>query len=269
MKRAAAFAGGVIVLVSSVRVLAAPVSVPAGIANRGPNYIINDRIRREYQWSKDTDLVASFEGSGVLRRDLDKPGGRAEGNFVDARFGVSCFDTVEVYTLLGSSSGLKYRAGVAGSTVEYRLEDKLLWGAGGNWVIYEHPKPKIALFTDVDYRQLPGMRFDSVTVNGTQFTGSSITTVSKARWHEWQAALGLAWVMAAVKPYAGGVYSSVRVSAKANVEGKAYDAGHASGDKTLGCFAGLIVGPFRGISLEVQGRFIDEEAIAGAFNIKF
>jgi hypothetical protein len=247
--------------------LASPVHLPGH--QKGGDLLMNDDLRRKWGYAKDADFLLDVEYDSLQKRRLDEFSAEAEGSFIDAKAIVTWQDRFDVYALAGALTDASYTAELAGVPVRFELEDRMLWGGGTGAVLFRCPVTGLGLFTDFNYRQVTPMRYDAVIVNGAKFTRSQIDGFSKARWQEWQAALGADWETEWFRPYAGVKYSDVRAAARATVSGTLYDLGHVASKETLGFFAGLQLGPVNGAGLDLQASFGDEDSVSGRLVFKY
>ncbi|MFH1782031.1 MAG: hypothetical protein ABH848_00230 [Candidatus Omnitrophota bacterium] len=244
----------------TVYVNAAPVTCPASVKEmKGNDYIDKD---------SNIAFLVSLESDFITEKDLDESDGQVEGTMHVGKLVVS-FDKVDFYALLGGTGNLEYSASISGANVLYELEDKFLWGLGASGLIKKWDKHGIQLFGDLSYRTTGDMEYDIVTLNGTQFSKSQLTPATDAKYEEWQIALSVAKKFQYMTPYAGIKYSNLDASADVTISSTRYALSDAENDNPVGIFLGCALMPLDNMSIDLEGRFIDEEAFSVSLNYEF
>lgn len=242
---------------------AAPVDVPTAVQG----------LKSKVFESKDLGLALSVgaEGDFVNERELDELDGEAKFNAWGGKVILSLVDRFDLYTTLGQVMNPEYKEKILGSNVTFELEDKFFWGVGLNALLYEQKDWGVKLFADAKFRSVDDMGCEALVINGTRYTKSQLAgTELNAKWEEWQVALGVAKQLANYFiPYAGIKFSGVEASAKATYSGTTYDLGSADADKVVGLFVGCAITPLESLSIDLQGRFIDETAFSVKGTFKF
>lgn len=146
-------------------------------------------------------------------------------------------------------------------------------------------------FADISGVKLGGMvqysafkMRDTFKVNGTElddlFAPVSASYNSKTRVREWQAALTAGTKVAMFSPYAGVTYAKTSVSSDTDIHvasdgvNPAYNVNVSIEAKQAHSFGG-VVGTgindalFKGVNLNMEGRFGNEDALAAAINYQF
>ncbi|MDZ7803155.1 hypothetical protein [Thiohalophilus sp.] len=248
--------------VSITVVHAAPVTLPSGATG----------IQGTLHEGKDGRFKAQV-GLGFTRDFIDEIElkdyeGEVEGNINTFRLIYSVADRVDLYLDFGAAQDMEYRASLSNGDVTFELEDEIVWGAGLAFVVYQD-KGGLAINADLRYRTIQEMGYDSVTVNGTAYTHDQVDVDAEAQYEEWHAALGMSYNLGFMTPYAGVKFVGNDYSATATAGGSTYDFGSTESDKIMGGFAGITMLPSDRLAIDVQGRFVDEEAISASLTFMF
>ncbi len=113
------------------------------------------------------------------------------------------------------------------------------------------------------------MDYESVSKDGTTYSKNQLGGKTDAKWQEWQAAFLIGKKFNNFIPYAGLKYSDIKASAKAIISGTTYDSDSTDSDNKVGVFVGCSIIPTKQLSIDLQGRFIDEEAFTVGICNKF
>lgn len=193
--------------------------------------------------------------------------------FYGGKAGVTIADKAFVYGLVGGAEAdQKYK--ISGSQVEWDTKTDFAWGVGGTLVIYEKDvqyvdnKGVLRIGVDGKYRS-SDLGVDKVKVNNDVYNSTdSALTEKKFNCDEWQVAVGVSYQFNTVSPYAGVKYSDADGKAKATVSGKAYEYDFDP-KSNFGIFAGIDVLAFDSLSINAEGRFIDETAFSAGATLRF
>ena len=220
----------------------------------------------EFSLAAEADFLAS--------RKLNHLDGKVKVNIYSGKFIYSFADIVDIYGILGQTNDVEYKAKILNSDVTFNLKDTFIWGAGMRAPIYElkdnyGAESIFKIFVDVKYQQINDMDYKSVTINNTTYHKSDIGGNIKAKWEEYQISLGISKKIGHFVPYSGLMYSHVKASAKAIVSGTTYNLGSDRADKTTGVFVGCSFVPTDQFSIDLQGRFIADEAFTVKATYKF
>jgi hypothetical protein len=222
-----------------------------------------DLISEEFNIS----FFSAIEADVLNQRDLDNLEGEVEAGFYTAKLGFST-DRIDIYGIIGQARDVEYNAQVSGANLKYDLENEFAWGGGISVFIYE--VFGIKLFADAKYRTIEDMDYDSVTLEGVKYSKEALTGSKKnATWEEQQVALSIAKKFEYFTPYIGLKYSDVEASAKVTIEGIVYDTGNLDAGENIGAFVGCSLTPLENLSVDVEGRFMDEEAVSVALVYTF
>lgn len=128
---------------------------------------------------------------------------------------------------------------------------------------------RFCIFLDGNYRNIKDIDYETITVDGTSYSKSQLGGSLDAEWQEWQVSLGVSRKLGQISPYFGIKYSDVVASAKATISGTTYDLDDTDSDENFGVFVGTLINLTDNLSLNVQGRFIDETAVGVELSFKF
>lgn len=241
----------------SSTVFASPINLPTGIKGQEGLGLGNNLP---------AGISAGFLYDHVDKRELNKDSGKVDFDMMGGKIILSVMNTFDIYTMLGATQNTEYKASDSGSDYVFSLGDNFMWGFGASAIIHEWKDAEIQIFGDGNYREARNIDVDSATVDGAPATLAG--TIS-AKWQEWQVALGISKKFQYFIPYLGVKYSDVRASAQATVSGDAYDSGSVSSEGKVGPFIGVSIIPAKWLSVDVNGRFVDETAVSVATTIKF
>gem|GEM_PF-356161 len=189
------------------------------------------------------------------------------------------FDRVEPYFRMGVAK-MKVKWTEAGDEVKLESEDKFTWGVGGKVLIWNFEKPKIKLVGDGSYR-IADLDISKAVVVGQDVSFDSAK--SRFLMQEWQLALlaaaevdvdtsgkGEVLGISTMVPYAGLKYSQVYGRLRlVRSDATFYNPGEIESDHNVGIFAGCdFVGP-NSVSLNIEGRFLDETAFSAGLIVLF
>ncbi len=252
-----------VLVFSSAVALASPIHFPLGVrGKRGLFY-----MEREQPQAFGVTVAPFYDK--ISERELKALDAKVETDIIGAEITLFLTDWFDIYTMLGETNEAEYKAKILGSDVKFELEDKFIWGIGFSSLIYDWENVGIKLFGDANLRRATDMDYDALVVDGTKYAKSELGGKVDAKWEEWQLALGISKQFQYVIPYAGVKYSDVKASAKAAVAGTTYDLGSTRSDKKIGPFVGFSIEPTESISIDLSGRFSDEEAFSVSAKIRF
>ncbi|NQT74935.1 MAG: hypothetical protein HQ566_00260, partial [Candidatus Omnitrophica bacterium] len=117
---------------------------------------------------------------------------------------------------------------------------------------------------------------DTVAIDANTYTNAQLTSLSDGGYEEIQAALEVAWKTDNFIPYVGIKYSDVDVGSTFTVGSVERKASGKDSSETIGAFVGLTILPklaatpaSEQFSINLEGRFIDEEAFSAGVSYKF
>jgi len=237
---------------------AAPVRIPS---NAGKT----KGILKEFAEGK-VVLGIDAQYESVSEIELEDENGEVEFDTASGVISLTYDNRFSLYSSFGQAMDPKWKAEDSGYNFQLNLEDSFVWAVGVNGIIADIDGFQI--FSDVNYRKLDDMDYESVVINGTTYSKVDIVGIG-ASWEEWQMALGVAKSFGMARPYIGVKYLKSETSAKFTAGGTTLDSGNINNDTSVGVFAGIEFNPTPGIAIDVQGRFIDETAITAGFSFKF
>jgi len=256
-------------------VYASPVNLPTGISSKeGALLTKQDRADMMAGSEEDVDLSASLAFDHISKRKMKYDSPEAQGNFYEGKLTVTLIDIFDIYGLFGGVSDAEYKFIDRGSDdVEYNLENQYMWGVGLSAIVFELEDSEegdtgFTLFVDGNYRSVRDIDIESATINGAEVQESDLLYAS-AEWQEWQLAIGVSKKFKYFIPYAGVKYSDVKAEGKATYLGTKYDMGDNESKDKVGPFVGVSIVPTNGFSIDLQGRFVDEEAYSVSATLKF
>lgn len=229
-----------------------------------------DAVEGELWADNNLGVSAGFVVDGINSRKIDVDSGEYEATIYNARIGISLQDRFNVYVDLGQASDMEFEFSDKGDLIQCVYEDEFLWGIGVNALIYRWDNG-LEVGAGANYR-IADMNLDEMTVAGTRYKRSdaSVTALTDGEMEEMQIALETAWRTDYFVPYIGIKYSDIEVDAKFTADGQERVASGADASTNFGVFAGLTILPKiaafgdkdNRIAINIEGRFIDEEAVS-------
>lgn len=210
-------------------------------------------------------IKAGAEADFVFSRELDVEDEdvELEANFYTAKISYTLLDRLDIYAILGSLSGAEVTEKYGSTTLKYGVDDAFVWGAGLTVLAYEWDNG-FRVGIDGKYRSSePGI--SSINLNGTDYS----LVDSEGSFKEWQFALAVSKQFGKFIPYAGVKYSDMELSAKGTISGTVYQTDKVGGKNLTGLFVGASFLPKDNISINIEGRFIDETAMNVGLSYKF
>ena len=197
-------------------------------------------------------------------------------NALMARLALSVIDRFNFYFDLGAVSDMSYSYVLQGEKYTVDFEDnETIWGIGGNALIYRWNNG-LEVGTGISYRQVD-MKIEKATIDSTEYTYADMTTPIDGDMEEVQVAAELAWRNEYFTPYVGIKYSDIEVDSTFTVGSVERDASGKKSDGNIGAFIGLSITPkidalgdnTDRLAINLEGRFVDEEAMSVGVSYKF
>lgn len=221
---------------------------------------------------KDYGFKVTGEADFISERELDVSNESVEfeANFYEAKISYSVNNEINVYALLGSISDATVNEKTAGGNLyKYYFDTDFAWGLGASVLIHQFDNG-LRIGADSKYR-VAEVGLTDIDIDGTKYGIADISNIS-GNYEEWQFALGVAKEFEGkikFTPYAGLKYSDVKVQAKGTILGTAYETDNVNSKDTFGLYAGTEVAFTDNLSMEVEGRFIDETAVSAGISLRF
>ncbi len=214
-------------------------------------------------------------GDFVSERNIDIDSGELSVDSCFARIGATALDRFEVYVDFGSTFNTEYKFAIQGEDYKIDYDDELVWGVGGSALIYKWENG-IEVGAMASYREAD-LTIDTVSLNGISYTlNAGVTNVSDSKYSEWQVAAEVAWKTEYITPYVALKYSDVELGSSFTLTGFARDAKDKNSAENVGIVVGASITPkisglpaSEQIAINVEGRFIDEEAINVGVTYRF
>lgn len=213
-------------------------------------------------------FIAGTEIDITFDRKFKNQAADTEFNFYGAKIGATIGDKALVYALLGAGDASQ-EFSILGTTVKWETETDFIWGVGATAIVYEQEMEGNTLRIGIDGRyRRADLEIDKVVIGGTSYSLSDLDTAVDYELNEWQVALALSYQISNFIPYVGVKYSDVDGEEKATLSGTVYKA-DVEADDNFGIFVGSSFVINDMASINVEGRFLDEEALTIGANIRF
>jgi len=238
---------------------AAPVDVPTEIQGMEGNIFNDKKLGIGLSIAGEAD----FLGERKLGIEGSEEIAKVKGQFYTSKIILTVINKFDIYGIFGKAENLEYKD----SGIKLKPKDKIVWGVGLSMPIYEWKNCGIKLFVDGKYRAVNNIdyfsnykSFSPFSYDGGYYSGSYAEPKFLVNWQEWQVAFGAAKKFKYFMPYAGVKYSDFRESSINSVN---------YSDTIVGIFIGCAITPIKAFSIDLQGRFIDETALAVKATYKF
>ncbi len=241
----------------------------AGAAYAAPVGLTSEADLKEAELWADNNIgvTASFIVDTLQERSLNIDSGEYEMISYFARIGVSFMDRINVYLDLGTANDMEYCYTIKGENHKSYFDDAFMYGIGANALLYRWDNG-LEVGVGASYRQAD-MDLEKIVIDGTEYKQSQLSSVKNGEYQEYQGAIELAWKMDYITPYIGIKFSEVEVDSRATVLGAVRDASGKNASENVGGFAGITITPLidpvdskmNRLSLNIEGRFVDEQAV--------
>ncbi len=224
----------------------------------------------------DAELTIAIVADTVTKRAIDIDSGAFEMNAFSGRIGVSVLKRWEFYVDVGNTMDMQYDYTIKGEKYQAEFEDTTIWGVGTSVLVFRLDNG-LEMGLNASYRRAD-MELDKITIDNLTYSRNDarISTISDGYFEEYQGAVEIAWRTDYFTPYIGAKFSEVEVDSILTVGGVQRDASDKSSSENVGAFVGLTITPMLAIlpnseqlSINLEGRFIDEEAFGGSISYKF
>jgi len=146
--------------------------------------------------------------------------------------------------------------------INFITEEDLLLGLGITIPFYEN-QSGMRIGFDAKFR------FAEPPMERIEIRNERIAAEGEVKYREWQLGLGISQQLKRFIPYAGIKYSDIRSELEATAAGDLYEYGKTKSEETIGLFAGCDVLLLDRVSLNIEGRFRDEEAVSVTLVVSF
>ena len=223
--------------------------------------------------NRELSIIGEGEFDFTFDTKIKDSDGDSEYSFWGGKLGVVFQDKYIVYGLLGAAK-FEEAFTSSGSKVEIESEVDLTWGIGATLLLYEtvltdFNNCTLRFGTDAKYRSSE-IDVDKVIIDGTSYDLPSGDVTSIAlEYSDWQVAAEVSLQWNQFVPYLGVKYSDLDATTKATISGTEYSDSDIERDSNFGVFLGTDVIIADSVALNVEGRFIDEEALSLGCAVKF
>ena len=247
--------GLIVVVLVCLPALGAPVSNPASL----------NVLRLKPEEGAMYPIKLGFEYESVDKRDLNIRGD-------DAEFALDLYTLKIAYSLRNEDEKGDFYVLIGSLRQEVKnlfaedvnlvTEKNLLLGLGITIPFYEN-QSGMKIGFDAKFR------FAEPSIEKIKIQGERIEAEGEVKYSEWQLGLGISQQLKRFIPYAGLKYSDIRSECEAVAAGNLYEWGKTKSEETIGLFAGCDILLLDRVSLNVEGRFRDEEAVSVTLVVGF
>ncbi|MBF0254252.1 MAG: hypothetical protein HQL11_03915 [Candidatus Omnitrophica bacterium] len=253
------------VLGPAVSAWALPVNLPEGIKSKDKGILLPEGQL------PDTVRISAAGTYDYFSRDMNDYEGEVTGQVAGGKITISFVHKMDLYVTLGGQMGTRYNYHdpVFGDEVTFKYTDDFAWGIGMAGTLYEWEEEGWALFADGGFRRASGMDYRYIEDGwGTHYPADFESMQMDVKWTEWQVALGASKDLGFATTYFGVKYSDATLDARATFYTDMYDLGDDESEDNFGVFVGVVIFPAEGVSLDVCGRFLDEQAIYVSLTVR-
>lgn len=193
--------------------------------------------------------------------------------FLGSKIDLVFTDKIIVYGLLGGAY-YETKYDDEGSEIKIETKNDLAWGIGATAILYETKleqfgSPILRFGVDGRYRSSE-LDVDKVVIDGTEYKipSGSVTGMS-LEYKDWQIAGEVSSQWGRFIPYVGVKYSDMDAKASITVSGTTYTDDDFELKHKVGAFVGTDILVLDSVSLNVEGRFINEEALTLGCAVRF
>jgi|GEM_PF-1156245 len=229
---------------------------------------LNDFIKLNIGFDTDVLLEKKFKYDSAVTSSAPK----LKGQYYMAKVSCTLFSRIQPYLTVGASHLKMSWSDKANGAVDLQANIAPAWGAGVKAYLWEFEGMGLKVFSTASFRSTRPTRMESLTTN----RGSGNITQSSFKVLERQGSLGISkeikprgWENVSFVPYAGVVYSSTTARITAAQSGNSINAGAKGQKDNVGLFLGTDFMIMDNLSLNVEGRFIDQEEVSAGFTALF
>lgn len=218
-------------------------------------------------------VIVEGEFDFVSNMKLKDSDSKDKYRFLGSKLDLVLMDKVIVYGLLGGAY-YETKFNDEGSEVKIETKNDLAWGIGATAILYETKieqfgSPTLRFGVDGRYRSTE-LDVDKIIIDGTEYKipSGSVTAVS-IEYKDWQIAGEVSSQWGRFIPYVGVKYSDMDAKASMTVSGTTYTDDNFKLKHNVGVFVGADLLALDSMSLNVEGRFINEEALTLGCAVRF
>ncbi|MDP8229899.1 MAG: hypothetical protein P9L93_02220 [Candidatus Gorgyraea atricola] len=234
-----------------------------------------DAVEGELWADNNIGLSVGVVYDAVQERRIDVDSGDFEMQAVMARIGLSMLDRFNLYVDIGEASDMELDYTILGEKHTVKYDSEAIIGVGASALIYRWDNG-FEIGANASYRTTD-LAVNDVTVDSRVYTTTELTNVTNSDYEEIQGAVELAWKNGVFAPYVGLKFSDVELGSDYTIAPQQYSDSKGKGsDRNLGGFVGLTITPkieatpqSEQLSINIEGRFIDEEALNVGISYKF
>ncbi len=240
-----------LLLATTVSAQAAPAGNPADPVLLNGTYPIKAEAMVDFLFDRDFDLSGD---NAVIK-----------GQWYFGKVSIKLVEKIDIYGLIGTADLEIDEWTVNDYTLE--TDPAVAWGSGFKLLLYETEKYGdgiLRVSLGGDYRDYaPGV--ETVKKSGADVSG---VIKREFRYREWQGSLGVSYSLPQFTPYLGVKYSDCECKLEIDDHGTIHTT-RANSKDIVGIFLGCDYQWKENISLNLEGRFIDETALNAGFKINF
>ncbi len=221
----------------------------------------------------DWGIIADANTDLTWDMNLKRQDNDTEYYFYGSKIGLLLMNRFIPYAVLGGGEAKKQTFKINSDKVRWQTDFDFVWAVGGTALIYSTEPGQVgegilSFGADGSYRQ-SHLKLDSVVLNGVSHKKDAPEmTSAKYELEQWQIALEVAYEYKQIVPYVGAKYSDATGEATATISGSSFKNDFENEDN-VGIFVGSDILINDSMTLNVEGRFIDETALSLAGTVRF
>lgn len=241
-------------------------AAPVGLISKA------DVVNTESWSDRDKALGVGFIMDFLTDRKMEIDSGKLKMRSYAIKLELNLAEKYNFYLDLGRVRDMEYSYILRGGHYVTKFGDDFIWTLGANALLYRASNG-LELGVHASYRRAE-MNLSEATIDGTVYRKDSMSSVSDGFFKERQIAFEVAWnadyvydIPYGFIPYVGLKYSDVEVDVDFTVGGTQRNAS-AKEDQSIGLFVGFTIIPrlealsdTNPIAINIEGRFIDEQAV--------
>ena len=265
---------GVLFLLLLLTVSGKIYAAPVGLTSEADSVEGNEIIR-----GSDAELSLGIITDYIAEKKIDIDSGEFEMTAYMVRIGLNFLDRYNLYFDIGETDNVKFRYVLHGEENTVEFAGDTILGIGLSGLIYRWENG-IEIGASASYRHAD-MTLTKATIGSAVWERGLMTHVTDDKYQEYQVAGELAWRTDLITPYIGVKYSYTELGCDFTIGGGSRrNTSSSNAAENIGVFLGFTITPTvnpkmnmiregHRLSINVEGRLIDEEALSLGVDYRF
>lgn len=269
----------IVSIVCAVLIFSVTAAYSAPVGSTATPALLKSSMISKYDEEAVVGIIGSFESDITNDRKLKNQLGKTDIRFFSGKIGLVFANRLLIYGL-GGTARIEEKFKDKGSVIKFDSNTDMGWGVGATVVLFEKQlfdldSSILRIGVDGKVRDTK-LELDKIRVDGVLYEGlpSKDVTSWNINYSDWQIAGAVSWQWKRLIPYAGVKFSDATGELSATVLGTEYRHDIGAEEK-LGVFLGadyIIKDPITetdAISVNIEYRLLDEQALSLAFAVRF